>query len=75
MKKNHRFKVFHRIHRIERKSYTYTQIHRKCYIFQRFLAVTPRLGLEHDFGVSHIANYAIEIDNFELAAKKIPFSP
>ena len=30
----HRLNVFfHRIHRIERKSYTFTQIHRKSYIF------------------------------------------
>ena len=35
---------FHRIHRIERKSYTFSQINRKSYIFKRFLAVTPRPG-------------------------------
>ena len=30
----HSLKVFfHRIHRIERKSYTFTQIHRNSYIF------------------------------------------
>ena len=35
---------FHRIHRIERKSYTFTQIHRESYIFLRLLVVTSRAG-------------------------------
>ena len=37
-------KFFHRIQRIERKTYTFAQIHRKSYIFKPFLAVTPRPG-------------------------------
>ena len=35
---------FHRIDCIERKSYNFIEFHRKPYIFQQFLTVTPRPG-------------------------------